>query len=598
MCGIAGVFAYRGEGRSANEARLLAAREAMKARGPDGTGLWWDDAGRIGFAHLRLAVIDLDARAAQPMHLPEHGLTITYNGEIYNYRALRDQLIETGFRPRTESDTEVILELFAREGADMVRKLRGMFAMAIWDARRGRLFLARDPYGIKPLYYGEADGALHFASQVKALSAFPSLSAEADPAGMVGFQLFGTIPEPFTLFRAISALPAGSWLWADEGGVAEPVRYAKVAEELAGAAPDDRQPLDALVAEAALDSVRAHLVADVEVGAFLSSGIDSGALVGLMRDVGQSRIRAITLGFEELRGTANDEVPLARDIARLYEADHNVRWVTAAEFSASAERILEDMDQPSVDGINTWFVSKAAHECGLKVVVSGLGGDELLAGYSTFRTVPKTRRLGMLGKVPFANRFAKAMLGRFAPDMVRRNPKMLGVLDHAQGWAGAWLVRRAMLLPFELDRKLDAETVREGMARLQPLALIEDAMTPAPRSAIAKVSALESSLYMRNQLLRDSDWASMAHSLELRVPYVDWPTLRRIAPAAARLADGAGKRALARAPSLPLPERSIARGRTGFNVPVATWIGATASPMDRLGSRHWSENVLRAFRPA
>lgn len=598
MCGIAGVFAYRGEGRSANEAPLLAAREAMKVRGPDGAGLWWDEAGRIGFAHRRLAIIDLDERALQPMHMPERGLTIIFNGEIYNYRALRSQLMQSGFQPRTESDTEVILELFARDGADMVRKLRGMFALAIWDAQRGRLFLARDPYGIKPLYYAEAEGALHFASQVKAFAAFSSVSTEADPAGMVGFQLFGTIPEPFTLFRAIRALPAGSYLWADDGGVAEPVRYAKVAEELAGAAPDDGRPLDALVAEAALDSVRAHLVADVEVGAFLSSGIDSGALVGLMRDAGQSRIRAITLGFEELRGTADDEVPLAGEIARQYGAEHVVRWVTADEFSTSTERILEAMDQPSVDGINTWFVSKAAHECGLKVVVSGLGGDELLAGYSTFRTVPRTRRLGMLGRVPFASRLAKAMLGRFAPDAVRRNPKMLGLLDAADSWAGAWLVRRAMMLPFELDRKLDAETIRDGMARLQPLALIEDAMTPPPRSAIGKVSALESSLYMRNQLLRDSDWASMAHSLELRVPYVDWPTLRRIAPVVARLEGGAGKRALARSPSLPLPERSITRGRTGFNVPVANWIGATASPVDRLGSRLWSDNVLRAFRPA
>jgi asparagine synthase (glutamine-hydrolysing) len=597
MCGIAGVFAYRGEGRSAKEAQLLAAREAMQVRGPDGAGLWWDEAGRIGFAHRRLAVIDLEDRALQPMHMPERALTIVFNGEIYNYRELRSQLIESGFQPKTESDTEVILELFAREGADMVRKLRGMFALAIWDTRRGRLFLARDPYGIKPLYYAEAEGALHFASQVKALAAFSSVSTEADPAGMVGFQLFGTIPEPFTLFRAISALPAGAYLWAGEAGVADPVRYAKVAEELAGAAPDDGRPLEALVAEAALDSVRAHLVADVEVGAFLSSGIDSGALIGLMRDAGQSRIRAITLGFEELRGTPDDEVPLAAEIARRYDAEHHVRWVTAAEFSASADSILAAMDQPSIDGINTWFVSKAAHECGLKVVVSGLGGDELLAGYSTFRTVPRTRRLGMLGRVPFASRFGKAMLRRFAPDVVRRNPKMIGVLDMADSWAGAWLVRRAMMLPFELDRKLDAETIRDGMARLQPLALIGDAMTPAPRSAIGKVAALESSLYMRNQLLRDSDWASMAHSLELRVPYVDWPTLRRIAPVAARLEGGAGKRALARSPSLPLPERSIARGRTGFNIPVANWIGATASPVDRLGSRHWSENVLNAFRP-
>lgn len=599
MCGIAGVFAYRGAGRSADEAGLLAAREAMRTRGPDGAGIWWDEKGRIGLAHRRLAIIDLDDRALQPMHLSGRSLSIVFNGEIYNYRELRQQLMrEHGFRPTTESDTEVILELFAIHGADMVRHLRGMFALAIWDAARSRLFLARDPYGIKPLYVADAAGSFHFASQVKALSAFPAISTTADPAGMVGFQLFGSIPEPFTLYRDISAVPAGSYLWVDERGPSEPVHYAKIAEILAGAIPDHTSPVGAVVAEAALDSVRAHLVADVEVGAFLSAGIDSGALIGLMRDTGQYRIRAITLGFDALRGTDADETPLAMEIANQYGAEHYVRWVTADEFAASAEQIFDAMDQPSVDGVNSWFVSKAAHECGLKVVVSGLGGDELLAGYSSFTTVPRTRRLGRLGRIPFASRFAKAMLERFAPDAVKRNPKMIGLLDHGDSWPGAYLLRRAMMLPFELDRRLDQETVRDGMARLRPLAVIADALTPTPPGTIAKVCAMESSLYMRNQLLRDSDWASMAHSLELRVPYVDWPTLAKIAPISERLGSGAGKQALAEAPSLALPGRSIARRRTGFTVPVANWIGATTSTGDRLGSRHWSESVIRAFRAA
>ncbi len=598
MCGIAGCFAYRNGERGTLEPALLAARESMRARGPDGHGQWWDAAGRLGFAHRRLAIIDLDDRALQPMHMPERGLTIVYNGEIYNYRALRSELIrEHGFQPRTESDTEVLLALFAAHGPAMLDKLRGMFTLAIWDGARDRLFVARDPYGIKPLYYADVGGTYHFASQVKALSAFPAVSAEADPAGMVGFHLFGSIPEPFTLHRDIRALPAGSYAWVDAQGASEPVRYAKVAEILA-AAHEEEGEVEAVVAQAALDSVRAHLVADVEVGAFLSSGIDSGSLVGLMRDAGQNRIRAITLGFEELRGTGADEVPLAREMARRYDAEHYVRWVGGDEFSASQDRILSDMDQPSIDGVNTWFVSKAAHECGLKVVVSGLGGDELLAGYSTFRTVPRTRRLGVLAKLPFASRFAKAMLHRFAPDLVRRNPKMLGLLDHSGSWAGAYLLRRALMLPFELDRRLDRETVREGLERLRPLELIEDAMTPAPPGSIAKVTALESSIYMRNQLLRDSDWASMAHSLELRVPYVDWPTLKRIAPISARLGRGAGKRALAHAPSLALPPQCLERGRTGFNIPVANWIGATSKTGDRLGSRHWSESVYRSFSAA
>lgn len=595
MCGIAGVIAFDGGAAEAEAGALGAARDQMARRGPDGEGLWWSDDGAAGLAHRRLAIIDLDERAAQPMHAGP--LSIVFNGEIYNFRALREELIrERGFRPRTESDTEVLLALFAAFGPGMVHRLRGMFAFAIWDAAARRLFVARDPYGIKPLYYSQDGDRFRFASQVKALRSFPGISADPDPAGMVGFQLFGSVPEPFTLYRAIRALPAGCWMSVGAEGSAEPVRYAKVAEALANAEPDDRSDVVALIAAAARDSVAAHLVADVEVGAFLSSGIDSGSLVGLMRDAGQQRIRAITLGFEELRGTGSDEVGLAREIARRYDAEHHVRMVGAEEFRDSAERILADMDQPSVDGVNTWFVSKAAHECGLKVVVSGLGGDELLAGYSTFRSVPGTHRYaGAAARLPFAGPFARFLLRRFAPDWSRRNPKVLGLLDHAGTLPGAYLLRRAVMLPFELERKLDPETVREGLERLRPLDLVEDAVSPLPASPLARVSALESSLYMRNQLLRDSDWASMAHSLELRVPYVDWPTLQRIAPVTHRLGGGAGKRALANAPSLPLPEACVTRARTGFNIPVAQWIGATAQTGDRLGARHWSGRVSGAF---
>jgi asparagine synthase (glutamine-hydrolysing) len=589
-------LAYRSSAPLSDRRSLLAIRDSMANRGPDGSGVWWSECERVGLAHRRLAIIDLDDRALQPMS-GKDGCMIVFNGEIYNYRALRKELSEAyGICFATQSDTEVLLALFALEGPSMVHKLRGMFAFAIWDPSARRLFLARDPYGIKPLYYAQAGGRFFFASQVRALKLAPGLSTEADPAGMVGFQLTGSVPEPFTLFRAIKALPAGSTLFVDEMGAGEPERFASVAAVLATAMQDRLTPVNDRIAEAALDSVRSHLVSDVEVGAFLSSGVDSGSLVGLMRDAGQSRIRAITLAFEELRGTLMDEAPLAVRIAQLYGAEHYVRTVTKDEFTSSAEQILADMDQPSVDGVNTWFVSKAAHECGLKVVLSGLGGDELLGGYSTFQTVPRMRRIaGAAAAIPFAPQLGKTILRRFAPEWLRRNPKMLGVLDYADSWAGSYMLRRAVLLPFELDRKLDGETIREGLERLRPLASIADTMEPDPGSDVARVSALESANYMRNQLLRDSDWASMAHSLELRVPYVDWPTLNRIAPISSRLRPGVGKKALAQAPSVPLPQDCLTRARTGFNVPVANWIGASSDPGSRLASRHWSGRVAAAF---
>jgi asparagine synthase (glutamine-hydrolysing) len=595
VCGIAGTIVYGPTAALPREADLLAVREAMQRRGPDGAGIWFNEERRVGLAHRRLAVIDLSDRGLQPMH---HGdFTITFNGEIYNYKDLRDHLIrEHAFRPTTESDTEVLLALFSAYGTDMLGKLRGMFAFAIWDRKSKRLFLARDQYGIKPLYFSNTGGALHFASQVKALKMMPGISGAADPAALVGFYLTGSIPEPYTYYQAIRSLPAGHYMWVDENGPGDPQRYAHPAETLATVKTDKRGSIDEVVADAVCDSVRSHMVADVEVGLFLSAGIDSGTLLAVMRDIGHNSVRAITLGFKELRGTLDDEVPLARKIARQYGAEHYIRNISSEEFSASAEQILEDMDQPTVDGINTWFVSKAAHECGLKVVLSGLGADELLAGYSTFPSVPRIRRwIGPISKLPFASRFARFALERFAPDWTRRNPKVLGVLEHSGSWAGAYLLRRALMLPFELDRAIEREVLREGLKRLRPFALIEQAMTPDPRSDVARISALESSLYMRNQLLRDSDWASMAHSLELRVPFVDWKMFTEVAPLMARLGGGRGKAALARAPSVSLPQECISRPKTGFSIPLTHWLRSGSGATGGFVSRQWAARVSEAF---
>jgi asparagine synthase (glutamine-hydrolysing) len=316
---------------------------------------------------------------------------IVFNGEIYNYPELRIELETDGARFRTTSDTEALLHLYARHGAEMVHRLRGMFAFAIWDAGQRRLFVARDPYGIKPLYTSNDGWTFRFASQVKALLAGGHVSLDPEPAGLVGFHLFGSVPEPFTLYRDIRALPAGHTQWVDAAGPREPKPFENIAEVLArGAAkPVPEAELHKRVRDGALDSMRAHLLADVEVGVFLSAGIDSGALLGLMRDAGQREIRAITLAFEEFRGTSEDEAPLAARVCEQYGAHHIVRRLRKQEFVEDLPAILEAMDQPSIDGVNTWFVSKAAKEAGLKVAISGLGGDELLGGYPSYLDLPR-----------------------------------------------------------------------------------------------------------------------------------------------------------------------------------------------------------------
>jgi asparagine synthase (glutamine-hydrolysing) len=273
--------------------------------------------------------------------------------------------------------------------------------------------------------------------------------------------------------------------------------------------------------------------------------------------------------------------------------------VTKQDFEQSAERLLADMDQPSVDGVNAWFVSKAAADLGLKVVLSGLGGDELLAGYSTFSSVPKLHRVRRaVGCMPFAAAFAGFALRRAGPRLMRQQPKLAGLFDHPKDWGTSYLLRRAVLLPFEVERVLDPATVREGLDRLRVLEHVRAALSPDPGHDLARVAALEASLYMRNQLLRDADWASMAHSLELRVPFVDWPTLERIAPVMHRFAGSAGKQALACSPSTPLPEEVRNRARSGFSVPMNKWLREAASGTSGLASRHWGRRVAAAFAPA
>jgi asparagine synthase (glutamine-hydrolysing) len=553
-----------------------------------------------------LSILDLSDRASQPMISEDGRLAVVFNGEIYNYPTLRAELEEEGLRFRTTSDTEVLLHLYARHGVGMVHRLRGMFAFAIWDRTRRGLLLARDPYGIKPLYIANDGWTFRFASQVKALLAGGRVSRDPEPAGIVGFHLFGSVPEPFTLYRDVRALPAGHTQWVDAAGAREARPFASLAAILARGARSPALPAEELsqrVRTAVLDSVQAHLLADVEVGVFLSAGIDSGALLGLMRDAGRDKACAITLAFEEFGGTVDDETPLAARVAERYQAHHFIRRVSECEFREDLPAILEAMDQPSIDGVNTWFVSKAAKEAGLKVAISGLGGDELLAGYSSFVELPRwRRRFGPFAAVPGVGRLARLAIKAVAPRLALARPKAVGVLEYANSWTGTYLLRRALHLPHELAQIMDPEVAREGLRRLKPLRSLSASLAPDPGSGVARVCALESAHYMRNQLLRDADWAGMAHSVEIRVPLVDIRLLQALAPTLSRLVPGTGKAALANAPTVPLPSEILSRAKTGFGVPTRAWMDAAAGA-DRattggvheakgLVSRRWAQVVL------
>ena len=556
MCGIAGILnASALPGSVTALPRMLT---ALRHRGPDDQGCFHSPGGDAVLAHARLAILDLSPAGHQPMSTPDGRFTIVFNGEIYNYRELREPLQKDGVVFRSNSDTEVVLRAYGAYGAECVAKLRGMFSFAVWDERERTCLLARDPFGIKPLYFHEANGQLVFASEVRALLASGLVRRELDPQGLHGYFRTGSVPEPRTLLRGVRCLEAGHLaIW--QAGRLQARRYWKLRfQPEAVAAPEAART----VRQALLDSVAHHFISDVPVGVFLSGGIDSTALVGLARTVGRADLHTYSIAFP---GTPGDEGGLAQRTAAHFGTTHHEWKLDAAAGRQLFSQYLRVMDQPSIDGLNTFTVSKFARDQGMKVVLSGLGGDELFGGYPSFRQVPRlarlNRRLRWTGPIRAG---VRAVLRRAHRPQLRRLGEMLGQparLDTAySALRGTFTYAEATAL----TRHYTGKEVTDDCSDDDLFA------DPTPEDT---VSRLELTRYMRNQLLRDSDVTSMAHGLELRVPFLDLPlvaTLTRI-PAATRLQPG--KRFLLQA--VPeVPDWIANQPKRGFLFPFDQWLGA------------------------
>jgi asparagine synthase (glutamine-hydrolysing) len=598
MCGLTAIFAYRNEAPPVDRAELLRIREHMINRGPDGAGLWIAADQRVGFGFRRLAIIDLSEAGAQPMATSDGMVRIVFNGEIYNYQEQRRKLEAKGYQFHSNSDTEVLLHLYQEYGSELVHHLRGMYAFAIWDERKRGLLLARDPFGIKPLYVADDGKTIRVASQVKALLTGGKIDTACEPAGHVGFFLWGHVPEPYTLYKGIRALAAGTTMWIDIDGKKETQEFFNIADEFtrANATPliITREEIRERLGAALRDSVRHHLIADVPVGVFLSAGMDSSTLLALTKESGVSKPLAVTLGFREFSGTENDEVPLAELVARHYGATHRTQWIGKNDFSEQLEHLLAAMDQPSIDGVNSYFVCKAAKEAGLKVALSGLGGDELFGGYSDFQQIP--RMVGLFSSIASVPLLGAGFRYVSAPLLKRfTSPKYAGLLEYGGSYAGAYLLRRGLFMPWELPDILDADMVRAGWQELQTMPRLNGTIDGI-KSPHQKVSALEMSWYMRNQILRDTDWASMAHSLEVRVPLVDIELFRTVAELAAANQTVCKQDMAAAADGLP--HEVLQRKKTGFSVPVHEWlIESTGSGKSARGLRGWAAIIYRPYLP-
>jgi len=568
---------------------------ALRHRGPDEDGFLVNDPRAPGLAlgMRRLSIIDLPG-GHQPAWNEAKDVAVVFNGEIYNYRELRERLTSLGHTFSTQSDTEVLVHAWEEWGEDCLAELRGMFAFALLDFRKRYatsplLFLARDPLGIKPLYYTQAADGFVFASEVRALLARGDASApkEISPDALTSYLLFGSVSEPVTLLEGVFSLPPGHrmLLYVPERRRTPRARpWWDVLRSPAARDPRKPRTFESAVEHVRPlleDAVRAHLIADVPVGLFLSSGMDSGAIATIAGKL-KPNIWSFTLSFP---GTAYDEAPLARAVAKACGTQHREIALDGDGMLGRLDEAIGALDQPTMDGINTYFVSWAAREVGLKVALSGLGGDELFAGYRTFKNVPRLERL--------------IRTAWFAPTPIRKalSPILRGIIgnrassDGARKAIDAWIAPDALPHPYFFTRTLFpvAELSRLIEPRFRPSTVNADGVTLEPTwvgrlerladvarkmEPIAGISWLEMRSYMVNTLLRDTDSVSMAQSLEVRVPLLDTPLVEFVSslPDAARQRPGVQKALLAEALGDALPKQVLAQRKKTFTLPWKEWL--------------------------
>lgn len=540
MCGLIGSI---GRPEPTDE-QLREALQRLQHRGPDAasgrTFLLGDVPCYLG--HTRLRIIDLSDKADQPVPNEDGRVWVVYNGEVYNHPELRRRLEMKGHRFRSSADTEVLVHLYEEVGGDvpdMLRQLRGMFAFALLDLDKHRLIMARDRLGIKPLYWTRRSDGLAFSSEIRALVASGLSSGSLNEAAVAEYLTWGVVPGPSTIVQGVAELPPGSYLDYERADL-RLVRWWSGYDD----ARDERFEADSLT-EALRHSVDTQLVSDRPVGIFLSSGIDSSAVAKTAAAI--APVKTLTVAYGE-----TDEAAAAGAFASEHGTEHETVHVTGSDVAARIPNIIASMDQPTVDGVNSWIVSRAAHESGLVVALSGLGGDEIFGGYPSFSVVPRLARLQRAIRV-----VPPALRDRAVRSLSLRSPggRATRALSGSGSFSGAYRSFRGLFAPQELPftRPASSDAAKD-----------EDLIDVEPAHA---VMLLESDHYLRNQLLRDTDQMSMAHSLEVRVPLLDECLIQSalaLPPAELR---APGKRALASAAGI-----DPAAEKRGFTLPFDEWI--------------------------
>lgn len=585
MCGICGVIGIpRPEAAEEFTRRMMG---ALQHRGPDEDGILVAPSASLGMR--RLSIIDLPG-GHQPVFNETGNVAVVYNGEIYNFAQLRKTLEARGHSFRTHSDTEVVVHAYEEWGENCLREFRGMFAFAIWDARssgtsgegarRATIFLARDRLGIKPLYYSVNGGAFLFSSEVRSLLASGWIQPRLAPDSLEAFLTFGSVVEPSTLVQEVFSIPPGHCLSFTAGAPPEkpsPKPYWVYSDAVLHS--DGPKPKSFAEAAKQLrplleETVRDHMIADVPLGIFLSSGLDSTSLVALGSRI-QSDLHTFTVVFPEQRYS---ESKISRETAKHFHTRHQEILLDPATLVGQLDDAVNSLDQPTMDGLNTYFVSRAAREAGLKVALSGLGSDEIFGGYSTFVSTPRAAFVAGIG------RWIPGPLRRLTAGAAVRIASGDGVRKAAAAWRSpkdfphAYYFTRLLFTPSRVRRLLapyfrseEYSSQREYPWRAR---MRETARQAGQLDSFTSVSCFELQSYMVNTLLRDTDCASMANSLEVRVPFLDHRLVEFVGrlPRSAKYTRDAPKSLLVEALSDVLPENVVGQSKRTFTLPWEVWL--------------------------
>jgi asparagine synthase (glutamine-hydrolysing) len=584
MCGVAGIFtfAHRSD-RAGNAFAGGSTQEDLERmikhlihRGPDDRGASWirGDSYELGLGHTRLSIIDLSAAGRQPMHDQRTGNCLVFNGEIYNYRDIRRAIKVTSEDWTSQTDTEVILKAYDKWGVDCVKHLRGMFAFALWDARKRRLFIARDRLGVKPLYYYRDEGKFIFASEVRAILASGLAPRQIDPFALNEYLAYQSIPAPRTLIKGIKALLPGTWMTIDETGAIQEYRYWDLLQDSSTEAKGaDKATILSRTRELLRESTELHLISDVPLGVFLSGGIDSSAIVALISELGITP-RTFSVVFAE---SNYDESVYARQVAARFAAEHTEIPLREATMLDRLPDALAAMDQPTGDGVNTYVVSQAVKDAGVPVALSGLGGDEFFVGYPSFLRLEKAMKcLRPLNYLPISARNTAASMVRITSGKSIRGAKMAAMIESGGSLSEMYPVTRLVLSTSNRRSLLSKKWKRFDEEWRDPYAdLLRTAYQQAEGAELfARISYAEGRTYMHDVLLRDTDQMSMAHALEVRVPLLDHKLVEYVmgAPDSYKRPNGVPKSLLVSSLGDLLPHDIVHRPKRGFTLPFAEWM--------------------------